>query len=125
MAGTINNDEVAFAMPGGESCQTAGVRPIDLTHLARQTMGDRELEREILEMFVEQALAVRDKIREADREQRLFLAHSLKGSASGVGAVVIAQCAAAIESDPCGDGALQRLAGSIDAVRDFVAAISR
>ena len=35
---------MAFSMPGGESCGQARSRPVDLVHLARQTMGDRALE---------------------------------------------------------------------------------
>ena len=78
---------VAFAMPGGEG--SAGprsrARPVDLTHLSRQTLGDRALEQEVLQLFVQQALSVRDQIAEAGKSERLRLAHGLKGSARGVG----------------------------------------
>jgi HPt (histidine-containing phosphotransfer) domain-containing protein len=100
-------------------------RPVDLSHLSRQTMGDRELEREVLQLFVRQAEAVRARILEAESGERLSLAHSLKGSALNVGAFAIAQCAAGIESHPADRLALRRLALLIDEVRDFVAAISR
>ncbi|TIX02003.1 MAG: histidine kinase, partial [Mesorhizobium sp.] len=65
-----------------------------------QTMGDRVLEQEVLALFVQQALAVRDKILDADVKERLLLAHGLKGSARGVGAFAIADCAAAVEGQP-------------------------
>ena len=125
MAALRNNEVVAFSMPGGESSDPARARPIDLTHLARQTMGDRDLEREILELFVEQALTVRDKIAGANLKERLFLAHALKGSARGVGAFAIAECASAIENSPTDRMVLKRLSRLIDEVRDFIAAISR
>ena len=54
---------VAFSMPGGETCAKARARPVDLVHLARQTMGDRALEQEVLGLFVQQALNVRDRYR--------------------------------------------------------------
>ncbi|MER9963133.1 Hpt domain-containing protein [Mesorhizobium sp. M0045] len=116
---------IAFSMPGGDVSGTAGARPIDLRHLARQTMGDRSLEQEVLALFVQQALSVRDKIVDADVGQRLLLAHGLKGSARGVGAFAIADCASAIECRPEDAGTLKRLGSLIEEVRDFVAAISR
>ena len=47
-------EKVAFSMPGGESSDTRRSRPIDLAHLSHQTMGDRDLEREVLGLFAEQ-----------------------------------------------------------------------
>ncbi|RVC73450.1 histidine kinase, partial [Mesorhizobium sp. M4A.F.Ca.ET.022.05.2.1] len=66
---------IAFSMPGGDVSGTAQSRPVDLAHLSRQTMGDRVLEQEVLALFVQQALAVRDKILDADVKERLLLAH--------------------------------------------------
>ena len=116
---------VAFSMPGGETCGKARSRPVDLVHLARQTLGDREVEREVLDLFIHQAVSVREKILSADTKQRLFMAHGLKGSARGIGAFAIADCAAVIEKDPEDVHALKRLGVLIDEVRDFIAAISR
>ena len=120
-----NMQTVAFAMPGGESCGSALHRPIDLAHLSRQTMGDRELEREVLQLFVQQALTVRDQIVNANLKERLFLAHGLRGSARGIGAFGIAECAGEIEKRPAEKSELHRLSLLIDEVRDFIAAISR
>jgi len=116
---------IAFSRPGGDVSGTARSRPVDLAHLARQTMGDRGLEQEVLALFVQQALSVRDKILEADVKERLLLAHGLKGSARGVGAFAIADCAAAIEGQPEDVKTLGRLGVLIEEVRDFIAAISR
>ena len=54
----------------------------------------------MLQLFVQQALSVRDQIAAADLKERLLLAHGLKGSARGVGAFAIAECAAEIEKQP-------------------------
>lgn len=120
-----NGADVAFSMPGGEACGQSRGRPVDLVHLARQSMGDREIEREVLGLFVQQALSVRDEIATADAKRRLFLAHGLKGSARGIGAFAVADCAAEIERDPEDGRALKKLGTLIENVRDFVAAISR
>jgi HPt (histidine-containing phosphotransfer) domain-containing protein len=120
-----NTDAMAFSMPGGESCGQARSRPVDLVHLARQTMGDRALEQEVLALFVQQATAVRDQILAASTAERLSLAHGLVGSARGIGAFAIADCAVRIERNPDDRQELRRLAALVDEMRDFVAAIGR
>lgn len=116
---------VAFSMPGGDVSGPRRSRPVDLAHLARQTMGDRSLEQEVLALFAQQALSVRDRIVDANIKDRLLLAHGLKGSARGVGAFAIADCATEIEHRPEDDQTLRRLGRLIDEVRDFIAAINR
>lgn len=115
----------AFAMPGGEGSAVARHRPVDLAHLARQTLGDRALEQEVLTLFVQQALTARDQIAKASSDERLRIAHNLKGSARGVGAFDVADCVAALEGKPDDEHLLARLASLIDEVRDFIAAINR
>ena len=119
-----NAAAIAFAMPGGEG-QAARARPVDLAHLARQTLGDRALEQEVLQLFVHQALSAKDQIADASPQERLRLAHNLKGSARGVGAFAIADCVAGIESAPDDKHLIGRLSSLIDEVRDFIAAINR
>jgi HPt (histidine-containing phosphotransfer) domain-containing protein len=115
----------AFDRPGGESCGSARSRPIDLAHLSRQTLGDRDIEREVLGLFVQQALTAREEIGNASKRERLRLAHALKGSARGVGAFRIADCLAELEERPEDASVLGRLSGLIDEVRGFIAAINR
>jgi HPt (histidine-containing phosphotransfer) domain-containing protein len=116
---------VAFSMPGGESSGRPRRRPIDLARLARQTMEDPALEREVLALFAQQSAAACEALKLAAGEERRRLAHGLKGSALAVGAMPIADCAEAIEAAP-GDPALaRRLDRLVDEVRDFIAAISR
>ncbi|WP_298421386.1 hypothetical protein [Rhodoblastus sp.] len=65
--------------------------PIDLVHLARQTMGDRELEQELLALFDRQAAQIADKLRSARSDLTgAELAHKLKGSARAIGAAAVA-----------------------------------
>lgn len=116
---------VAFSMPGGEASGRARSRPVDMEHLSRQTMGDRDLEREVLALFVQQALSVVEKLPGADKSQRLLLAHALKGSARGVGASAIADWAVAFERQPEDDRLVGKLGALVEDVRDFIAAISR
>jgi HPt (histidine-containing phosphotransfer) domain-containing protein len=121
-----NSVAAAFAMPGGEgSSPAARTRPVDLQHLSRQTLGDRSLEQEVLQLFMQQAVSVRDQIGRCAMAERLQLAHALKGSARGVGAFAIADCVADIEKQPDDKGLQKRLANLIDEVRDFIAAINR
>lgn len=116
---------MAFSRPGGENAARARARPLDLEHLSRQTMGDRALEQEVLAMFSHQLGAIRDGMGKADTAERRRLAHTLKGSARGVGAFALADCAAEIEIDPANTAHLARLGRLIGETRDFIAAISR
>ena len=73
--------------------------PIDLVHLARQTFGSAELEREVLRLFVQQGAGLARRIAEAkDATGRGEIAHRLKGSALAVGAVRVGRLAAALET---------------------------
>ena len=84
-------------------------RPIDLVHLARMTLGDRSLEREVLRLFDRQSTLLIARMRSAAPAGLATLAHTLKGSARGIGAWRVARAAEALE-----------LAGSVgpDAVAD-------
>ena len=116
---------VAFAMPGGENCISARARPVDLVHLARQTMGDRMLEEEVLQLFMQQAALIGDRIRNAEPLERKRLAHGLKGSARGIGAFAVAECALAIEENPELASLVNELVERLSAVRQFIASITR
>ena len=72
---------------------------LDIAHLRRYTLGDRGLEREILDLFVEQLpkTIVALKTAAVDRDWRMA-AHTLKGSARAVGAHRLAMAAVAAEA---------------------------
>lgn len=123
--GALEMNEVAFGLPGGERCSAAPKRPIDLTHLARQTLGDRDLEREVLGMFLHQIGEIGEKLSRSVGEERKRLAHQLKGSARGVGAFALADCAEKVELHPNHKGLLKPLSDRISEVKEFIASISR
>lgn len=76
-------------------------RPIDLVHLARQTLGDRSLEQEILSLYLRQARTLLQRIEDSHcARERCDIAHTLKGSSRAVGAWHVATAAEAIEIVP-------------------------
>ena len=70
---------------------------IDETHLSRMTLGDRQLEREVLEIFVRQTAIMLDRIMSAERSLAAAAAHTLLGSARGIGAWRVARAAERLE----------------------------
>ena len=65
--------------------------PIDRTHLARYTCGNRALEEEVLQLFAEHAPIYLHELRMAGSEKAWRqAAHTLKGSARAVGAFCVA-----------------------------------
>ena len=59
---------------------------IDDDHLSRMTLGDRRLEREVLEIFVRQTVIMLERIAGAEPALAAAAAHTLTGSARGIGA---------------------------------------
>jgi HPt (histidine-containing phosphotransfer) domain-containing protein len=70
---------------------------IDDDHLGRMTLGDRSLEREVLEIFARQTTLTLERIAGAAPERAAAAAHTLKGSARGIGAWRVAQAAERLE----------------------------
>jgi HPt (histidine-containing phosphotransfer) domain-containing protein len=93
-------------------------RPIDLVHLARMTLGDRSLEREVLQLFVRQASVLLGRMDKAEPDAIAALAHTLKGSARGLGAWRVAAAAEAVELAP--DMAADALVAALSALRATV-----
>jgi len=70
---------------------------IDREHLARMTFGEPGLEHELLTLFDRQTELLLARMREAEPATAATLAHTLKGSASGIGAWGVARAAASCE----------------------------
>jgi hypothetical protein len=70
---------------------------IDRDHLARMTLGERSLEREVLALFERQVDILLPRIRQGAPAVMAASAHTLKGSARGIGAWRVADAAEAIE----------------------------
>jgi HPt (histidine-containing phosphotransfer) domain-containing protein len=93
--------KIAFETPNnpGSSAPTARI-PIDFVHLGKQTMGDKGLEVEILQLFARQARQAMADIAGGDAERCREAVHRLKGAALAVGAISVADAATAIEGQP-------------------------
>ena len=72
-------------------------RPIDLAHLAKMTFGDRALEREVLRLFDRQTELLLARMRQIAPAGLAAMAHTLRGSANGIGAWQVARAAEAVE----------------------------
>jgi HPt (histidine-containing phosphotransfer) domain-containing protein len=70
---------------------------IDEDHLGRMTLGDRKLEREVLEIFVRQTVMMLERIAGAEPALAAASAHTLTGSARGIGARRVARAAEWLE----------------------------
>lgn len=70
---------------------------IDEDHLRRMTLGDRRLEREVLQIFVRQTLAMLERIAGGEPALAAAAAHTLTGSARGIGAWRLAGAAERLE----------------------------
>jgi HPt (histidine-containing phosphotransfer) domain-containing protein len=74
-------------------------RPVDLVHLSRYTLGERELEWEVLELFCTQSLLYLERLKAAQSDKDWKdAAHSLKGSARAIGAWRTAEAAERAEA---------------------------
>lgn len=98
-------------------------RPIDLVHLSRQTMGDTELETELLMLFDKQAAMIVQRLEGpaplGKDNWQAELAHLLKGSARAIGAARVARAAADFEVG-CGPHALEELTGAVHEARGMI-----
>jgi HPt (histidine-containing phosphotransfer) domain-containing protein len=99
---------------------------IDRSHLARMTLGEAALEREVLALFDQQAAMLLARMTAAPANAVAALAHTLNGSARGIGAWRVSQAAAVLECaaashDPIAPEAIEPLA---DAVAEARAAIA-
>jgi HPt (histidine-containing phosphotransfer) domain-containing protein len=78
---------------------------IDEEHLEHMTLGDQRLEREVLEIFVRQTVIMLDRIAGAEPALAAAAAHTLMGSARGIGAWRVARAAERLEHVAAGHGA--------------------
>ncbi len=101
-------------------------QPVDLAHLARHTLGNHDLEREVLALFLRQSAVYLDRLRDAESAtERRAAAHTIKGSARGIGAWQVAEAADAVEHAAETDAAalsaaLLALQATVTTTNDFI-----
>lgn len=104
-------------------------QPVDLSHLARYTGGDRALNGEILRLFDNQLSEMVENLKgvaeRRDTKGWQEITHTIKGAARGVGAFGLGDAAAAAEPvDPAnGDQAREAIAtleSQAQLVRGFI-----
>jgi hypothetical protein len=97
----------------------AADQPIDMAHLSRMTLGERSLECEVLALFARQAELLLPRIHQGVPAVIAASAHTLKGSACGIGAWRVARAAEAVELAGPGE-----LAAAVDALGAAIAETS-
>lgn len=117
---------VAFEVPGNSSgsCPSRE-RPIDLVHLAQQTMGDKALEAEVLQMFARQARLCLNEIGSGDVSKAKAGVHRLKGAASSVGAFKVAQAAEDCETSGNEPSRVASVGLAVVEAENFILKLSR
>ncbi len=105
---------VPNSRPATERDRTQGA--IDETHLSRMTLGDRQLEREVLEIFLRQSVIMLERIAGAEPAVAAAAAHMLLGSARGIGAWRVAR---AVERLECAAGGAEGEADVAEAIAEL------
>ena len=90
---------------------------IDEGHLGRMTLGDRRLEREVLEIFVRQTVIMLERIAGAEPALAAAAAHTLTGSARGIGAWRVALAAERLEHAARGKSGAAELERAVEELR--------
>ncbi|HEX5507715.1 MAG TPA: Hpt domain-containing protein [Pseudolabrys sp.] len=102
---------------------------IDRAHLSQMTLGDQTLEREVLQLFDRQAEMLVARMEKVASSCVPPLAHTLKGSARGIGAWDVASAAETLEladgSATEFEAAKRRLAGAVEKARVAIAELLR
>lgn len=123
MASTMSIAEVEFSNRRVSTAAAHTDRPIDLVHLSHYTLGDSTLEREILQLFRAQSRIYLDRLRDAGgKSDWCEAAHTIKGSARGIGAWQVAICAEKAETSKSGktQAVLSELEDSIEEANAFI-----
>ncbi len=101
-------------------------RPIDLVHLAKQCLGDENLELEILRLFDKTMVTYFDRLKQAASFDDLAInLHALKGASAGVGAWAVADIAKVLERElqegrPVSVERIDDLGVAVEEVRAFI-----
>jgi len=114
---------------GGPAGSGAAQRPLDMVHLARQTLGDWALEVEVLRMFNQISRTYFERLETSTNRNDLMVnLHALKGAAAGVGAFALAQLARTAEDElrsgaPVNPERIDDIAMAVEEVGTFINAL--
>jgi HPt (histidine-containing phosphotransfer) domain-containing protein len=97
---------------------TASQPVIDLVHLGRMTLGEKSLEAEVLALFDRQTDMLLTRMEQAPPAAAAAFAHTIKGSARGIGAWRVAEAAEAVERAAAGSADLTGVIGGLAAAVD-------
>ena len=102
--------------------------PIDLVQLATTTLGNRDLEVQVLHLFKSQSSSTLERLaKETDTSVRLDLVHTLKGSARAIGAGRVAEVCESLEDrmkqtpGPATEGLIAAVDEANTYIRDLLA----
>ena len=101
-------------------------RPIDMDHLARQTLGDPGLEIEVLRLFDEMSHVYYSRLEVSTNVDDLLRnLHTLKGAAAGLGAFGLAELARVAEAElrdgsPVNPERIEDLSVAVEEVSAFI-----
>lgn len=102
-------------------------RPVDLVHLAKQCLGDENLELEVLRLFDTTLSTYFGRLKLATAYDDLAInLHSIKGASAGVGAWSVSDLAGRLEKDlkagrPLRSEQIEDLGMAVEEVRGFIA----
>ena len=116
----------AAVHPAAGAEAAGGRNPVDLVHLARHTLGNRALEQEVLRLFQRQTELVLQRLASAKHVKVIAdQAHTIKGSARGIGAWKVAMAAEALEAEAAAGskGSLLALESAISEANRYIADI--
>ena len=127
---TLSDEQIVETLPDITEHQRhneSECLPIDHNHLAKYTMGDAELQYEVLQLFIEQLPSLISQLRAAASEKDWYIAaHTLKGSARAVGAHALGELAADAEKSAPDWGSfdLQPLQDNSEVVTTYIATLA-
>ncbi|WP_209017285.1 Hpt domain-containing protein [Roseibium aggregatum] len=97
--------------------------PIDLVQLATNTLGNRDLEVQVLHLFKSQSSNTLERLAdETDASVRRDLIHTLKGSARAIGAERVAQVCETLETSMTGasEGSCEALCAAVMEANSYI-----
>lgn len=101
--------------------------PIDMVHLSRQTLGDHNLELEVLRLFDEMSHVYYGRLESSTTVDELLAnLHTLKGAAAGIGAFGLAELAKVAETElrggaPVNPERIEDLHVAVEELSSFIA----